>query len=84
MVLQVREETEAVKEPVEKEPEDEVVAVSPPLRLERVPQAKPRVVAFSPPVSEMVPFRMEPVVVREEAEEVVTEGDSAEEIVVKV
>ena len=54
-----------------------VVAVSPPLRLEPVPQAKPDCVAFAPPVAEIEAFSVAAAAETEEAAEVVRVGTTA-------
>ena len=58
------------KEPVSLE----VVAVSPPESAEFVPHAKPRTVAFAPPVAVILPLRTAVVAVTDVADEVVTVG----------
>ena len=82
-MLQVSEERDAVKAPVEKLPLSVVVAVSPPERLVLVPHAKPLVVGLAPPVAVMLPFAVAVVAVREDADWVVTVGALVHALVVK-
>lgn len=82
MVLQIRPvrgEGLVLKEEMPKEPVSlEVVAVSPPESAKSVPQAKPRTVAFAPPVAVMSPLRTAVVEVRDVAADVVTVGAAHE------
>ena len=73
--------SEPVKAPVPKLPFSVVVAVSPPLSVETVPQAKPRTVGPAPPVAVMLPFRVAVVWPTEDADWVVTVGEEQAEVV---
>lgn len=66
MVLQVRDDTEPVKAPVENDPDDEVVAMTVE-RLDAVPYAKPRTVGLALPISVILPFKVAELVVTDDA-----------------
>ena len=79
--MQVKLAIAPVNAPVPNEPPSEVVAVSPPESSVFVPHAKPRVVAFAPPVAVMLPFKVAVVWVTDEGDCEVTVGRAHADVV---